>query len=65
MMVDDEPLVVYGNSAYGAGALLDRYEQAGVTARVKTQPPRTPSGRFSKSQFAIDLDARAMTPFYT
>jgi hypothetical protein len=28
-----EPLVVYGDSAYGTGALLDGFEQAGVETR--------------------------------
>jgi hypothetical protein len=52
-----DPLIVYGDSAYGTGALLDTLEQAGVEARCKTQPPRAPGGRFPKSEFQIDLDA--------
>jgi hypothetical protein len=56
-MVDDGSLVVYGDSAYGTGALLDTMEQAGVLARCKTQPPRAPGGRFPKSEFTVELDA--------
>ena len=60
-MVDDEPLTVYGDSAYGTGALLDTFEQTGVIARLKTQPPRAPGGRFPKSEFQVDLDAGTVT----
>ena len=52
-----EPLTVYGDSAYGTGALLETFEQAGVEARCRTQPPRAPGGRFPKSEFEIDQDA--------
>jgi len=57
----NEPLTVYGDSAYGTGALLDSFEQAGVQTRCKTQPPRAPGGRFPKSEFLIDLDAATVT----
>ena len=60
-MVDDEPLTVYGDSAYGTGALLETFEQTGVIARCKTQPPRAPGGRFPKSEFQVDLDAGTVT----
>jgi hypothetical protein len=56
-----EPLTVYGDSSYGTGALLTRFEQAGVQTRCKTQPPRAPGGRFPKSRFGIDLDAGTVT----
>ena len=61
MMVQDEPLTVYGDSAYGTGALLDTFEQTRIDARVKTQPPRAPGGRFPKSKFRVDLDAGTVT----
>ena len=61
MVDDDEPLMVYGDSAYGTGVLLDTFEQAGVIARCKTQPPRAPGGRFPKSEFHVDLDAGTVT----
>ena len=57
----EEPLTVYGDSAYGTGALLDSFEEAGVQTRCKTQPPRAPGGRFPKSRFGIDLDAGTVT----
>jgi hypothetical protein len=57
----DDPLTVYGDSAYGTGELLDTLAQAGVDARCKTQPPRAPGGRFSKSEFQIDADAGTVT----
>ena len=60
-MIDGRPLVVYGDSAYGTGAQLESFEQAGVEARCKTQPPRAPGGRYSKTEFVIDLDAGAVT----
>ena len=61
MMTEAGPLTVYGDSAYGTGALLETFEQAGIQTRVKTQPPRAPGGRFPKSQFGIDLDAGTVT----
>jgi ribosomal protein L12E/L44/L45/RPP1/RPP2 len=57
----EEPLTVYGDSAYGTGALLGSFEEAGVQTRCKTQPPRAPGGRFPKSRFGIDLDAGTVT----
>jgi hypothetical protein len=56
-----EPLTVYGDSAYGTGALLESFEQDGVVTRCKTQPPRAPGGRFPKNEFGIDLDAGTVT----
>jgi hypothetical protein len=61
MMGEEDPLTVYGDSAYGTGALLERFEQTGVIARCKTQPPRAPGGRFPKSEFQVDLDAGTVT----
>ena len=61
MVGDDKPLMVYGDSAYGTGALLDTFEQTGVIARCKTQPPRAPGGRFPKTEFQVDLDAGTVT----
>jgi hypothetical protein len=56
-MIVEEPLSVYGDSAYGTGELLDTFEQAGAQANCKAQAPNAPGGRFSKSEFRIDLDA--------
>ena len=61
MMIADGPLTVYGDSAYGTGALLDTFEQSGIDTCVKTQPPRAPGGRFPKSEFGVDLDAGTVT----
>jgi hypothetical protein len=54
-------LAVYGDSAYGAGALLDTLERGGADIMCKVQPPVAPSGRYSKDAFKIDLDAATVT----
>lgn len=56
-----EPLAVYGDAAYGAGALLADLEKAGATVMVKVQPPVAPGGRFAKDRFAIDTEAGTVT----
>jgi hypothetical protein len=58
---DDERLAVYGDSAYGAGDLLDTLSTAGALANCKVQAPTAPAGRYPKSDFQIDLDARTVT----
>ena len=55
------PLSVYGDSAYGTGAVLAALEAAGTVNRIKVQPSHAPLGRFSKDDFAIDLAARTVT----
>jgi len=55
------PLSVYGDSAYGAGEVLDTLEQADAEIYTKVQPPTAPNGRFAKHKFAIDLDAATVT----
>ena len=57
----EDRLEVYGDSAYGTGELLETLEQAGVETFCKTQPPRAPGGRFTKTDFTIDLDAGTVT----
>ncbi|MDP9406546.1 MAG: transposase [Actinomycetota bacterium] len=52
-----EPLAVYGDSAYGAGQLLETLDAAGAQINCKVQPPVAPAGRFAKDQFTIDLTA--------
>jgi hypothetical protein len=49
--------VVYGDSAYGAGALLETLERAGAQIMCKVQPPTAPGGRYAKDAFTIDLAA--------
>jgi hypothetical protein len=60
-MTIEEPLEVYGDSAYGTGAVLDSLEAAGAVAYLKTQPARAPGGRFPKTDFGIDLDAHMVS----
>ena len=54
---DGEPLSVYGDSAYGAGSVLDTLEQADAEIMCKVQPPNAPAGRYAKDAFQIDLEA--------
>jgi hypothetical protein len=58
---EDERLVVYGDSAYGAGALLATLERSDAEIMCKVQPPSAPAGRFAKDEFAIDLQAGTVT----
>jgi hypothetical protein len=51
------PLAVYGDSAYGAGQLLETLEAAGAQISCKVQPPVAPAGRFAKDQFMVDPTA--------
>ncbi len=55
------PLAVYGDSAYGAGSVLDTLEQADVEIMCKVQAPNAPGGRYAKDAFQIDLDAGTVT----
>jgi len=55
------PVVVYGDAAYGTGAMFAWLHEAGAVARLKVQPPVAPGGHFPKDQFAIDLDAGTVT----
>lgn len=57
----DTPATVYGDSAYGAGEVLAALAAAGAVSRVKVQPANSIGGRFTKDDFAIDLDARTVT----
>jgi hypothetical protein len=57
----DEPLSVYGDSAYGAGSVLDTLEQADAEIMCKVQPPVAPGGRYAKNAFGIDLEAGTVT----
>jgi Transposase DDE domain/Transposase domain (DUF772) len=57
----DGTAAVYGDSAYGAGEVLQRLEEAGIEAVTKVQPPVAPGGMFAKDQFDIDLKAGQVT----
>jgi hypothetical protein len=56
-----EPLSVYGDSAYGAGSVLDTLEQADAEITCKAQAPNAPGGRYAKDAFGIDLTAGTVT----
>ena len=53
--------VVYGDAAYGTGALLAELEGGGVTAMTKVAAPTAPHGHFTKGQFRIDLHQGTVT----
>jgi hypothetical protein len=57
----EEPLAVYGDSAYGAGGVLDTLEQADAEIMCKVQAPNAPAGRYAKDAFQIDLTAGTVT----
>jgi len=57
----EEPLSVYGDSAYGAGRVLNTLQQADANIMCKVQPPVAPAGRFAKDAFEIDLEAGTVT----
>jgi len=59
--VGTEPLAVYGDAAYGAGALLAVLERAGASVMVKVQPPVAPAGRFAKDRFVINAATATVT----
>jgi hypothetical protein len=52
---------VYGDSAYGAGDVLEQLEDAGIEAMTKVQPPVAPGGTFTKDQFDINLHDQTVT----
>jgi len=58
---DQEPLMVYGDAAYGAGEVLDLLDTAGAVSRCKVQPPVAPAGHFTKDAFTIDLEMAIVT----
>jgi Transposase DDE domain/Transposase domain (DUF772) len=54
-------LAVYGDAAYGAGALLAKLEKADAEIKTKVQPPPGQGGRFAKDLFTVDLEAGTVT----
>ena len=58
---DDEKPTVYGDSAYGAGDVLEQLENAGIEAMTKVQPPVAPGGMFTKDAFDINLQDQTVT----
>ncbi len=57
----DDEAAVYGDSAYGAGEVLEQLEEAGIEAMTKVQPPVAPGGMFPKDQFDINLQDQTVT----
>jgi hypothetical protein len=57
---EQEPFTVYGDAAYGTGALIESLEAAGAKLRLKVAVPTAPAGRFPKTAFAIDLEHRTL-----
>jgi hypothetical protein len=53
--------IVYGDAAYGTGALLADLDQRGVTTMTKVAAPTAPAGHFTKQQFRIDLGQHTVT----
>src|SRR6266511_3453625 len=53
----DQAPLMYGDAAYGTGALLAELQQRGVTAMTKVAAPTAPHGHFPKHRFRVDLDA--------
>jgi transposase len=61
MATIDQAPVVYGDAAYGTGALLTELDQRGITVMTKVAAPTAPAGHFTKQQFRIDLDRGRVT----
>jgi transposase len=59
----DEPggPAVYGDAAYGSGDQLAELDERGIDAKVKCQPPSSRNGKFSKDDFAVNLDAETVS----
>jgi len=53
--------IAYGDSAYGAGEVLQQLDAAGIQTRLKVQAPVAPAGQFTKDQFHINLHAGTVT----
>lgn len=52
---------VYGDAAYESGEQLAQLKDRSIDAKVKAQLPARPTGKFSKDDFTIDLDAETVT----
>lgn len=53
--------VVYGDAAYGSGDQLAQLDERDIDAMVKTPPPSSRGGLFSKDDFDIDVDHDTVT----
>jgi hypothetical protein len=54
---EGEELAVYGDAAYGSGDTLERLEGLGADPKVKTPPPTSRNGHYTKDDFRVDLAA--------
>lgn len=52
----ESPCEIFGDSAYGTAAIVEKIEAAGAVAMVHMQPPVGRDGHFTKADFKIDLD---------
>ena len=52
---------VYGDAAYGTGAVQSRLHDADIDSKCKTQPPSAKGGLFAKDRFTINLDNDIVT----
>jgi len=55
------PLEVYGDAAYGTGALLATMAKQGAVPYLKVQPPQASKAMFCKDRFVIDLEQQRVT----
>ena len=53
--------VVYGDAAYGTGAVLAWFARNGIVPMVKCQPPTNKAGLFAKDRFEISDDLAHVT----
>ena len=60
-VAESEPVEVFGDAAYGTAENLKMLDQPGVVANLKVQGPAGRKGKFSKEQFAVDLNAQTVT----
>jgi IS5 family transposase len=58
---EQDRATLYGDAAYGTGAVQSRLHDAGVDSKCKTQPPSAKNGLFAKDRFAINLDNYIVT----
>lgn len=50
----------YGDASYGTADNVEKLEAAGIEANVKVQAPSAAKGKYSKEQFAIDLEGKTV-----
>jgi IS5 family transposase/transposase len=53
---EQERGTLYGDAAYGTGAVQSRLHDANIDSKCKTQPPSAKGGLFAKDRFTIDLE---------